>query len=343
MENLHEYILDSSASLMEGINRLKENEHKGVIVVESGKVIGVFTRRDMVTNSYKLGINQCTLAECCNQNYDFLLEGSDLESLKNSEHSLIPILNKDKELIDIYFPEKKSEVRKYSFPLVVMAGGLGTRLYPYTKVLPKPLVPVNDTPMVELIMNRFRSFGTTEFTLVVNHKKEMIKAYFDELNKDYTVWYAEEKKLLGTGGGLYYAKDMIHETFFLSNCDILVNENLNEIYEFHKNSNNVATVVVSVKSLNIPYGVIDINEKQVINKFQEKPTYGLLVNTGVYVVEPSVLDYLNEDEKIDFPSLLQRIQSKGGQVGVYPITEDKWIDMGQVNEYKMACDILKKS
>lgn len=341
MNGIEDYLISSNKSLMDGINKLKDNKHKGLVVLEENRVVGVFTRQDLVKNSYKLGIQQHSLKECCNKNYEFVLEGSDLTALKNSTHSLIPIINKEKELIDIYFPEKKSAVRKYSYPLVVMAGGLGTRLYPYTKVLPKPLVPVNDTPMVELIMNRFHSFGTSEFTLVVNHKKEMIKAYFDELDKDYTVNYAEEEKLLGTGGGLYYAKHMIHDTFFLSNCDILVNENLNEIYEFHKHSNNIATVVVSVKSLNIPYGVIDINEQQVINKFQEKPTYGLLVNTGVYVVEPAVLDFLNEDEKIDFPSLLQRIQAKGEQVGVYPITEDKWIDMGQVNEYKMACDKLK--
>lgn len=341
MNGIENYVISSAESLMDGVNKLKENKHKGLVVIEQNQVVGVFTRQDLVKNSYKLGIKQYSIKECCNQNYEFVQEGFDVKLLKNSKHSLIPILNKNNELVDIFFPEKKSEAPKYNYPLVVMAGGLGTRLYPYTKVLPKPLVPVNDTPMVELIMNRFRSFGTTEFTLVVNHKKEMIKAYFDELNKDYTVWYAEEKKLLGTGGGLYYAKDMIHETFFLSNCDILVNENLNEIYEFHKNSNNVATVVVSVKSLNIPYGVIDINEKQVINKFQEKPTYGLLVNTGVYVVEPSVLEYLKEEENIDFPSLLQRIQDMGGQVGVYPITEDKWIDMGQVNEYKDACEKLK--
>src|SRR5699024_336047 len=133
--------------------------------------------------------------------------------------------------------------RKMDIPVVIMAGGLGTRLYPYTKILPKPLIPIGDTPIIEMIMDRFHVAGADQFHLIVNHKKNMIKAYINELDKDYKVDYADEDFPLGTGGGLSLLKGKVRSNFVLSNCDILIEEDYNKIIEYHNENNNFITMV----------------------------------------------------------------------------------------------------
>ncbi len=191
--------------------------------------------------------------------------------------------------------------------------------------------------MIEMIMDSFYEYGSKNFYLIVNHKKEMIKSYFEENNHEYNVYYGEEIKQLGTGGGLYYVKEQIKETFFLTNCDILVLENYDEIYEYHKQSNNIVTMVVSLKSIHVPYGgVITIDENQKIVESKEKPTYMILVNTGVYIVEPIIFDYIGTEEVVDFPTVINRLKDDNLKVGVYPITEDKWLDMGANRRIKFC-------
>lgn len=341
MSTVEQYVVNSNIFLAEAVELMGRNKHKGLIIVEDEKVIGVFTRQDLVRCVHFFGMQSIVLKKFINRKFLYCIDEIDQEIIENTNKSLIPILNQDQTLKDIYFPEKKSKKNNYEYPVVIMAGGLGTRLYPYTKILPKPLVPVNGTPMVELIINRFHEIGTDKFYLIVNHKKEMIEAYFDNLEKEYQVKYAEETQQLGTGGGLYFVKEMINQTFFLTNCDILLLEDYDEIFEFHKKSGNKVTMIVSVKSMKVPYGVMDVDANQTIKAFHEKPTYGMLVNTGIYVVEPEVFGYIELEEKIDFPSLLQRMIANEEKIGVYPITEDKWIDMGQVEEYKQACNVIK--
>lgn len=339
---VNNYIVDSNTQLSDAVAKMTKNKIKGLIVLENRKVLGVFTRRDLVDCSYVFGLKNISIRAFVNQEFDYCLNEVDNHAIE-STHTLIPIINEEKELLDIYFPQKRKRKKNYNYPVVIMAGGLGTRLYPYTKVLPKPLVPViGDKPMVEIIMDTFYQFGSKDFYLIVNHKKEMIKSYFEENKHPYSVSYGEEIKQLGTGGGLYYVKENINKTFFLTNCDILTLENYDEIYEYHNSSRNIVTMVVSLKAINIPYGVIITDEKQNIIDSKEKPTYMILVNTGVYVVEPKVFDYIDKEEVIDFPTIINKMKKEGLKVGVYPITEDKWLDMGQINELEESRKILSK-
>lgn len=337
---IEDYIVDSNMQLSDAVAQMTKNAVKGLVVVENEKVVGVFTRRDLVNCSHVFGIRNVPIKAFINENFNYCLNKVD-EKYKNSKHTLIPVLNEKKELIDIYFPKKTVYINKYHYPVVVMAGGLGTRLYPYTKVLPKPLVPViDDKPMVEMIMDSFNNYGSDDFYLIVNHKKEMIKSYFEENDHNYNVHYGEEIEQLGTGGGLYYVKDQVKETFYLTNCDILTLEDYDEIYEYHKNAGNVITMIVSLKSVHVPYGVIHTDENQNLVGSTEKTTYMILVNTGVYIVEPDVFNYIGCEEKVDFPTVINRIKNDGKKVGIYPITEDKWLDMGQINELENSRQIL---
>ena len=245
----------------------------------------------------------------------------------------LPIVDDNGIVIDtIFWSESQYKKDKIDAPVVMMAGGKGTRLYPYTRILPKPLIPVGDKPIAEIIMDNFAEYDINRMILVVNHKKEMIKSYFGELNKPYTIEYVDEEKPLGTGGGLALVKGMIDKTFILTNCDILIEEDYSKIYEHHKSEGNMITMVCSLRNFQVAYGVVEIGENGNILDMKEKPEFSFFTNTGIYIVEPEVLDYIKDDEFIGFPDIINRLKDAGKKVGVYPINENTWMDMGTMDE-----------
>ena len=214
----------------------------------------------------------------------------------------------------------------------MMAGGKGTRLYPYTKILPKPLIPIGDIPIAEHIINHFREYGCRDFFLIVNHKKNMIKAYFNELDKDYNINYIEEEIPLGTGGGLSLLKGKISSTFILTNCDTLIEEDMAKIVKCHKERQNLITIVCALQNVQIPYGVVNVGNDGRIESMEEKPNLSFLTNTGCYIVEPEVIEKLETGKAIGFPEVVEKYKAKGAKVGVFPISERAWMDMGQMDE-----------
>lgn len=244
----------------------------------------------------------------------------------------LPVLDDEKKIIKVYVNnvnELDDNSEKLSIPVVIMAGGLGTRLYPYTKILPKPLIPVADVPISERIIQSFTKIGCEEFHMVVNYKKSMIKAYFNDADCNYNIRFWDENKPLGTGGGLYILKDSINDTFILTNCDILILDDVREIVKHHKEKNNKVTMVCSLKNFEIPYGVVNFSEGGEISSFEEKPQMSFFTNTGYYILEKDIFDYINQDEKIGMPDIIDRMRNDGQKVGIYPISENTWLDMGQ--------------
>ena len=167
---------------------------------------------------------------------------------------------------------------------------------------------------------------------MVNYKKNMIKSYFNDLEKDYTVHYADEEQPLGTGGGLALLRGKINTTFFLTNCDVLIDADFGDICDFHKRSGNLITVVCAFKHLTIPYGVIELGDEGEIKNVTEKPQMNFLTNTGVYVVEPRVIEELADGVSIGFPDIMENYRHAGEKIGVYPVSESSWMDMGQLEE-----------
>ena len=246
----------------------------------------------------------------------------------------VPVLDGDGFVTDVVL-EGERQMEPFialGIPVVIMAGGKGTRLEPYTKILPKPLIPVGEQPIAELIMDRFRDFGCHEFTMIVNYKKGMIKSYFNELEKDYPVDFADEEVFMGTGGGLCLLKGKIKAPFFFTNCDTLLDVDFGDIYEYHKSHGNLVTMICAFKHYTVPYGVVELGENGSIAAMREKPELDFLTNTGVYVVEPRVVEEMRDGEKIGFPDVIERYRRAGEKVGVYPISESSWMDMGQLEE-----------
>lgn len=244
----------------------------------------------------------------------------------------LPVVNRDRKILKVYVKETdvwQDDTERLNLPVVIMAGGLGSRLYPFTKVLPKPLVPIVDIPISERIIQSFQQIGSKEFHMVVNYKKNMIKAYFNDLDCDYNIHFWEEKNPLGTGGGLYLLRDCISGTFILTNCDILILDDVRKIVRHHKEQENKATMVCSLKNFEIPYGVVHFADGGEISSFEEKPKMSFFTNTGYYVLEEDVFDYIHQEEKISMPDIIDRMKKDGKKIGVYPISENAWLDMGQ--------------
>ncbi len=334
-------LISEDITVLQTLQRLDVTAKKVLFVTKEKKLVAVVTDGDVRRWILANGSLKAPIKNAANYQPKYLLEDdaeNALSFMKEHEIVAVPILNKEHEIIQIVF--RKEDMRPIwsqelkDIPVVIMAGGLGTRLYPYTKILPKPLIPVGDVPILEHIMNEFHNYGCQDFHLIVNYKKNMIKAYFNESNVGYRISYADEEIPLGTGGGLQLLKGKINSTFILSNCDILIKGNLAKIYRLHKEQKNTITMVCSVKNFTIPYGIVEIDENGEIKEMKEKPSLSFLTNTGCYIAEPEVIDILEKNVPIGFPDIIEKCKSQGKKVGVYPISESAWLDMGEVDELR---------
>ncbi len=335
--NLRDFLIPESFRIIDAMQRLDVLGKKTLFLEKDGRLLATLTDGDVRRWILKNGDLQRPVKEAANYKPKWLFtEDRKLAQRKLREWQVdaIPMLNQERRIVGIFL-RNNEEIRsgdRLKLPTVIMAGGFGTRLYPYTKILPKPLIPIGEIPIAEHIINRFRSFGVDQFYLVVNHKKNMIKAYFSESAKDYRLDYAEEEKPLGTGGGLSLLQGKIQSSFFLTNCDILVEADYERIYRHHRDCGNRITMVCAKQNIKIPYGVIETDEKGGILSMKEKPEMSFLTNTGFYVVEPEVIEELSKDTPIGFPEIIAAWQSKGERVGTYTIEEKQWLDMGQIEE-----------
>ena len=333
------YIVRENFTVKETIEKMELEKIKAVVVLnEKEEVIGLFSNGDMRGFFLKGGSLSANICDAMNTNpYLYTSKKEVEEEHKKFIRVIYPIIDKSNHLVEVVDYDKialETEVCNVleNVPLVIMAGGKGTRLYPYTKILPKPLIPIGDVTITERIIGTFEKYGCNQVYMILNHKANMIKAYMSELEKKYSIDFVEEKEFLGTAGGLRLIKDKINSTFFLSNCDILINADFECIYKTHKEKKNKITFVCSMKDVEIPYGVVNTDDDGMITDMQEKPGFSFLINTGLYMIEPEVLDDIDEGEFIHLPDLAQRYLERGERVGVFPISEKSWLDMGQFNE-----------
>lgn len=225
-----------------------------------------------------------------------------------------------------YFPQHK---------IVIMAGGKGTRLDPFTKIIPKPLIPLKDKPIIEHIMDRYYSRGFNQFVILVNYKKEMIKLYFTENKLPYNIEFIEECDYYGTAGGLYLLKDTIKDTFVVVNCDTILESDYRGILYWHREKKYLITIIGSHKEIIVPFGVLKMDNGIFID-IDEKPNYDIFVNTGTYFLEPEVISLISENEQLGMDELIRRVSKESpDKVGVYPHWGG-WFDVGQWDEYRKS-------
>jgi len=262
--------------------------------------------------------------------------------LREKKIDLIPLLDGNHKVVEFVTWEqafgnnRRQKGQGLDIPAVIMAGGRGTRLEPFTKVLPKPLVPVGEKPVIEHIIDRFTAHGIRNFYLTIHHMSKILRAYFEEKNPAYSITFVEENQPLGTAGSLRLLENRLEKDFFVSNCDIIIEADYEDIYRFHKKNGNDITLVASTKQYNIPYGICELNGAGTLKRIREKPEYNFLVNTGLYILKPKTLKQIPHDQIFHITNLIEQVQQAGGVIGVYPVSENAWIDVGQWAEYRKA-------
>jgi len=333
-------------TVKEAMRRLEETERRILFVVDpdlslKGSLVDGDIRRWILAE----GPLDAPVEKVCNPTPYCVDERHDLTALRKAllekRISCVPVLDGGGRIVDVLFweelfdaPAEAHSAALRDIPVVIMAGGRGTRLDPFTRILPKPLIPIGPKTIIELIIDSFVRHGAEAFQISVNYKARILKSYFEELSPPYAISYIEETKPLGTAGCLRLLQDRLHSPVFVTNCDILVKADYGEILEFHRRAGNRLTLVASLKHFRIPYGVVQIHNGGTLRQITEKPEYSHLVNTGMYVIEPEVLGLIPADEEFHFPQLIQRVAAEGGKVGVFPVGEGAWLDIGEWAEYK---------
>lgn len=351
ISSIETLLISSDSYLKTAMKQLDAAGKRVIFVIDSSsKLFGSLTDGDIRRWILSGGNLDVKVSEICNRNCFFVEFGYDLETVKlrmsESKIDVVPVVDQNREVKDYlvweHFNENKltTKVKQIlNHPVVIMAGGKGTRLDPLTRVLPKPLIPVGEKTILEVIIDRFREYGIDDFYLSVNHKSGIIKAYMDELSPPYSVRYVHEEIPLGTAGSLKYLENDLTKPFFVSNCDILIEADYKNIMEHHLNAGNWLTLIASIKHYSIPYGVCEIEKDELI-QIQEKPEYNFLVNTGMYVLSPEVFTHIPRDTFFHMTDLIREVQAVKGRVGVYPIRESSWSDTGEWDEYKKTLNQL---
>lgn len=328
------YCISADLTVRDAMKAIERVTPKIVFILKDGKLLASLTDGDIRRFLLKGGKLTDMAIEAGNRKPLTATNDQDAAALYHQRNYVaIPLVDNQK-MKGIYLgiQDAQNILVKLNIPVVINAGGKGTRLEPYTKILPKPLIPVGEKPIIEHIMQRFTDYGCPEFHMIVNYKKALMKAYFADCDQRYDISWYEEEKPLGTGGGLCYLKGMVHETFFFTNCDNLLLSDYESILKFHRESKNVITMICAYKNLKIPYGVVEMGLNGSIEQMKEKPELSYLTNTGIYIVEPEVLDDIEDGVAIGFPDIMKKQMEKGKKVSVYPVSENEWLDMGQLDE-----------
>ena len=311
MKKLENLVVLPENSIKHSMKLINQNGVGSLIVVNKRKnVLGVLTDGDIrraIFRGKKIdetikGIFSKKIIKYQEKNFDIeLLEKKSLEKNLN----IIPILKKDK-LVD-YFSIRSKQDNKSKIQTVIMAGGLGTRMRPFTDIFPKPMLPINNKTMIEIVINQFKKYGLDNFIFTINYKSDLLNPYLNILSSQIKIKYkiVKENKRLGTAGSLKLLKNRLKKDFFVTNCDTILKSNLNDIYQFHIKNKNDITIVAAIKNETIPYGVLKVNKNQIFSKIYEKPKNSYIVNTGVYVLNPGIISLIpKKNELFDMNQLI---------------------------------------
>ncbi|WP_238916554.1 sugar phosphate nucleotidyltransferase [Clostridium sp. YIM B02555] len=224
---------------------------------------------------------------------------------------------------------------------LILAGGLGTRLRPLTYAIPKPLLPIGEKPILEIIINNLKKYGISNIYISVNYKKELIKSYFGS-GEDFgvNIYYLEEKQRLGTAGPIGLLKDKIKDDFFIINGDLYTDINIEDMFKFHKKNSSVFTIATRTYEMQIPYGVLDENHENKLIEFKEKPKIIKKINSGIYICNNKIINLVKDNESIDMPDLWEKIKMNH-EIYLYNF-EEEWTDIGMMNDYMKLQEKIEK-
>ena len=340
MINHEEITVNKNQTIKEALQIIDKGAIKIAIVLdETQKVIGTLTDGDIRRGL----LNGLTLDSTIDNLY---FKTPTLANINDSRESIIqkaitkrlyqiPIVDDNGRLVDIEDLATLLKVTTKRNRVILMAGGLGTRLRPLTEDIPKPLLKVGNKPILETIIENFAKYGFVNITISVNYKADMIKEYFgDGSTLGVNIDYIQETKRLGTAGALSLIANRPQEPFFVMNADLLTNVNFSHLLDFHSFENSVATMCVREYDYQVPYGVIETNGSD-ITSIKEKPIQSFFVNAGIYTLSPQVFEYIPKNEFYDMPTLFEDMIQKKLKTISFPVHE-YWMDIGRMADFEQA-------
>lgn len=335
--------IEKSKTILTALKQMDANGVKLLFVFDNDRFIGLLTIGD-IQRAIIANIDLSDLIEnILDLNKQYAKEGDTIEEIKSKMLALrsecMPVINTEGTLLKVYywsdfFGLKAADIcQKINLPVVIMAGGKGTRLKPLTNVIPKPLIPIGDKTILEAIMDQFETIGCTKFYMSINYKCDILQFYLNQLNHKYDISFFKEDKPLGTIGSVSLLKNKISTPFFVSNCDIIIDQDYRDVYDYHVKNENDITIVTAVKSFSIPYGVIETIENGLMTELSEKPEFNYMINTGVYILQPELIKEIPENELFHTTHLMDKVKKRGGKIGCFPVSEKSWTDIGEWSEY----------
>ena len=334
--NLKDYIVSENTNIIDTMKTINRGENAVVFVCDNLHLLAAVSDGDVrryiidggdLNRPIKVIANYRPYSALYNEEIDYE------KFMREKYITALPLVDEAGNLVDIEFLSKKILSRTpIGIPVVIMAGGKGSRLKPYTEILPKPLIPIGNKTITEHIITRFQEYACTHFDMIINYKKNFIKSYFQDNEIPYDISFVEEPEFWGTGGGLKLVEGKYTETFFITNCDILIEADYKKIYDYHKEKENIITMVCAKKKVVIPYGTVETDINGQVKALKEKPTFEFQTNTGLYLVEPEFLERIPANTKIDITDVIMQCIQAQKNVGMYLINESEWLDMGQLDE-----------
>ena len=350
ISKIKDKIVSVNDSIVFALQKMDGHRIKLVFVFDGDKFECILTIGDIQRAIIRHSVLTDPVSSILDKNKIYASDKEPIEHIKDvMMRELIdcmPVLNDEGEIVDVLFWHDVFDSpvidtrEKIELPVVIMAGGKGTRLKPITNVIPKPLVPVGDKTILEIIMDQFESIGCHKFYMSVNYKADIMKYYLSQLPHQYDIEFFMEDKPLGTIGSVSLLKGKINTPFFVSNCDSINEQDYRDVYDYHVSNHNDMTIVTMVKSFKIPYGVIETGEDGLMTALKEKPEQTYQVNTGVYVLNPDLIDEIPEGVFFHITHLMEKVQKRGGRVGCFPVSEQSWKDMGEWSEYLKMIKVI---
>jgi dTDP-glucose pyrophosphorylase len=338
---INTFVLNSESTFEMAIEAIDKGGVGFVAVVdESDSLIGILTDGDIRRAFLKKNYN---LKEIINTTPETMSESSSQQEiiarLKFLHRRHMPLVNSEGLLHGVFSLDDIEFITREN-PVVIMAGGLGSRLGELTKDTPQPMLTVGKQPMLQHLIELFREQGFRKFIICVNYKRDVIQKYFQDGTKfGVKIDYIEENKRLGTAGALSLIKSGLDVPFFVINADVLTNLDLVQLLTFHKENNNLATMCVREFQIQIPYGVVNCNANGELVSLEEKPHIKFDINAGVYLLDPSVQAFIPDNEFFDMPSLFDCLLSQKIKASVYEI-QDYWLDIGRKEDLKQAHAVM---
>lgn len=350
-ESVINRIIDAQKTIIQTMKMMDDCRAKSLLVFDQERFLGMITNGDIQRAIIaKKPFDTVVGSLVNNSTKKYAHVSDDIENIKKCmmeiRAEMMPVLDDDGCLVKVVFWEdlfngvRDDDRKKIDIPVIIMAGGKGTRLKPLTNVIPKPLIPIGEKTILEEIMNRFETAGCRKFYMSVNYKSDIMRFFVEQLEHHYDIEFFEEPEPLGTIGSVSLLKGKIDTPFFVSNCDIIIDQDYRDVYDYHVSNKNDLTIVAAVKSFKIPYGVIETGKDGLMTGLQEKPEITYMINTGVYILNPECIDEIPENKFYHITHLMEKIKKRGGRIGCFPVSEQAWMDMGEWPEYLRMINII---